>query len=245
MRAAHLEAARWSASHVLMFAISCAYLVILTACQIPSESRVPAAQTRPALPAAPAQATHYTIRSDLSDVRFLVYRAGPLAARGHNHVVQAKTITGDIYLSPEFQRSTFSIVMPVADFVVDSAEARTVEGEEFAKLPAPEFIEGTTRNMMGSRVLDATQFPQIEIRTVAVIGPSWAPDVTIRIRLKGAERDIAVPVAIDYANDRLVAITVFEVKQTDFGISPLSILGGALQVADAIRVRMRIAAQKS
>ncbi|MGB7992121.1 MAG: hypothetical protein WCF44_22175, partial [Candidatus Methylophosphatis roskildensis] len=74
---------------------------------------------------------------------------------------------------------------------------------------------------------------------------SWAPDVTLRIRLKGVERDITVPVAIQYANDRLEAITVFEVKQTDFSISPLSILGGALQVADAIRVRMRIVAEKS
>ena len=178
-------------------------------------------------------------------MRFLVYRAGPLAARGHNHVVQAKTITGDIALAPDFQRSTFSMVIPVVDFLVDAADARMVEGEEFAKLPAPEFIESTTRNMLGSRVLDATQFPQIEIRTVALIGPSWVPDVTIRIRLKGVERDITVPVAIDYADDRLVATTVFEVKQTDFSISPLSILGGALQVADAIRVRMRIVAQKA
>ncbi|MBK6974739.1 MAG: YceI family protein [Sterolibacteriaceae bacterium] len=99
--------------------------------------------------------------------------------------------------------------------------------------------------MMGSKVLDAAPFPEIEIRTVDVIGPSWAPDVTLRIRLKGVERDMTVPVAIQYANNRLEAITVFEVKQTDFGISPLSILGGALQVADAIRVRMRIVAEKS
>lgn len=245
MRTEHFEPARVSTSQVRISAVLYACVAILAACQIPSESRVPTAPTKPVLPAAPAQATRYTIRSDLSDVRFLVYRAGPLAARGHNHVVQAKTITGEIALSPDFQRSTFSIVMPVADFIVDSAEARMVEGEEFAKLPPPEFIEGTTRNMMGSKVLDAAQFPEIEIRTVDVIGPSWAPDVTLRIRLKGVERDMTVPVAIQYANNRLEAITVFEVKQTDFGISPLSILGGALQVADAIRVRMRIVAEKS
>jgi hypothetical protein len=228
------------AMHTLFFAC----LVILEACQTPPLARLPAATTS-VLAAPPGQATHYLIRSDLSDVRLLVYRAGPLAARGHNHVVQATTVTGDIALAPDFQRSNFSIVMPVAGFLVDAPDARRVEGEEFAKLPAAEFIEGTTRNMLASTVLDATRFPQIEIRTVKVIGPSWAPDCTIRIRLKAVERDITVPVVIDYADDRLVATAVFEVKQTDFGISPLSILGGALQVADAIRVRMRIVAQKA
>lgn len=244
MRARHQSPAGSSTIRPPMRTLFVACLVILGACQTPRVERSPAASTS-ALAAAPRQATHYAIRSDLSDVRFLVYRAGPLASRGHNHVVQAKTITGDIALAPDFQRSTFSLVMPVADFLVDAAEARRVEGEEFAKRPAPEFIEGTTRNMLGSAVLDATRFPQIEIRTVKVIGPSWAPDCTIRIRLKDVERDITVPVAIDYTDARLVATAVFEVKQTDFGIAPLSILGGALQVADAIRVRMRIVAQKA
>ena len=245
MRAEHVAPARSSTSRVLTFALICTWVVILEACQTPPVSSVPAASTTAALPEPPAQATRYTIRSDLSDVRFLVYRAGPLAARGHNHVVQAKSIMGNIALATDFHRSTFSIVMPAANFLVDAAEARIVEGEEFAKLPAAEFIESTTRNMLGSRVLDAPQFPQIEIRTVGLIGPSWAPDVTIRIRLKGVERDVTVPVAIDYTDDRLVATAVFEIKQTDFGITPLSILGGALQVADTVRVRMRIVAQKA
>ena len=100
MRTEHFEPARVSTSQVRISAVLYACVAILAACQIPSESRVPTAPTKPVLPAAPAQATRYTIRSDLSDVRFLVYRAGPLAARGHNHVVQAKTITGEIALSP-------------------------------------------------------------------------------------------------------------------------------------------------
>lgn len=185
----------------------------------------------------------YAIRSELSDVRFLVYRAGPLAARGHNHVVQARTITGEIALAPEFQRSTFSIVMPVADFLVDAADLRSVEGDEFAKMPGADLIEGTTRNMLGAKVLDAQQFPQIEIRSVGLVGPAWGPDVTIRIRLHGVEHDLRVPVAIDVTDQRLTATAVFDIKQSDFGITPLSILGGALQVGDVVRVRMRIVAQ--
>lgn len=226
-------------------AVVCATLVLLGACGTPSAPRPPVAVPAAAPPEAAAQAVRYAIRSDLSDVRLLVYRAGPLAARGHNHVVQAKTIRGEIALAEDFQRSTFSLVMPVSDFLVDAAEARSVEGEEFAKMPSADFIEGTTRNMLGARVLDAAQFPQIEVRSVGLVGPSWGPDVTVRIRLHGVERDVTMPVAIDVADPRLVATAVFEIKQSDFGITPLSILGGALQVGDIVRVRMRIVAQKA
>jgi hypothetical protein len=115
----------------------CAGLVLLGACHALSESPAPAVPTAPIPPIAPpaAQAPHYAIRSDISDVRFLVYRAGRLAALGHNQVVQAKTITGEIYLATDFQRSSFWLVIPVTDFQVDAPEARFVEGEQFVKLP--------------------------------------------------------------------------------------------------------------
>jgi polyisoprenoid-binding protein YceI len=202
--------------------------------------------TAPPLPAAPptTQATRYSIRSDLSDVRFLVYRAGRLATLAHNHVVQPKTIRGEIYLATDFQRSSFSLVIPVTDFQVDAAEPRSVEGEEFATPPDAEAIAGTTNNMLGDAVLDATRYPQIDVKSVGLIGPAWAPDVTIRIKLRGVERDITVPLAIDYRDDQLAVTAVFAINQTDFGITPLSILGGALQVANTVRVRLHIVAQK-
>ena len=40
------------------------------------------------LEAASEKTVRYEILPDLSDVRFLVFRAGPLAKLGHNHVVQ-------------------------------------------------------------------------------------------------------------------------------------------------------------
>ncbi|MCK7501930.1 MAG: YceI family protein [Comamonadaceae bacterium] len=68
--------------------------------------------------------------------------------------------------------------------------------------------------------------------------------MTLRIKLRGVERDITVPVAIDHRDGQLAVTAVFEIKQTDFGITPLSVLGGALQVADTVRVRMRVVAQR-
>jgi len=53
-----------------------------------------------------------------------------------------------------------------------------------------------------------------------------------------------VPVAIDYRDGQLAVTAVFAINQTDFGITPLSVLGGALQVADTVKVRMRVVAQR-
>ena len=168
-----------------------------------------------------------------------------MASFGHNHVIQAKTLVGDIVLAEDFHQSNFHFAIPVADLQVDAAAARSAEGDEFAKLPDAEAIAGTTRNMLGSKVLDAAFYPQIEIRSVAVTGPAGAPDVTVRVKLRGVERDITMPLAIDYRDDQIAVTALFAIDQTDFGITPLSLLGGALQVANRVRVRLRIVARKA
>ncbi|MBK7565125.1 MAG: YceI family protein [Propionivibrio sp.] len=178
-------------------------------------------------------------------MRFLVYRAGALARLGHSHVVQAGTIKGEIHLAPDIRQSSFSLVLPIADFKVDAAESRAEEGEEFSVLPDDEAIAGTTKNMLGEKVLDAVSFPQIEIGSLALSGPAWGPDITVRIKLHGVEREITVPTAIDNSGEQLVATAFFSVNQSDFGITPLSVLGGAIQVANTVRVRMRLVAKRA
>lgn len=246
MSAAQDFESRSAAWRPLRSAAFFAALLLAGACQTPSAPPAAAIPTDSTVPTTSpdAQATRYSIRSDLSDVRFLVYRAGRLATLGHNHVVQPGTIAGEIHLATDFHRSSFSLVIPVAGLHVDDPGSRSVEGQDFATPPDAEAIARTTRNMLGDKVLDAARFPQIDIRSLGLVGPAWAPDVSLRIRLRGVERDMTVPVAIDLQGDRLVVTAVFEIRQTDFGITPLSVLGGALQVADTVRVRMRIVAQK-
>ena len=150
-------------------------LLLLGSCQTPPSNEGaarPVTRVRSAEKFA-AQTVRYVIRSEQSDVRFLVYRAGALARLGHSHVVQAGTIKGEIHLAPDIRQSSFSLVLPIADFKVDAAESRAEEGEEFSVLPDDEAIAGTTKNMLGEKVLDAVSFPQIEIGSLALSGPAW------------------------------------------------------------------------
>lgn len=231
--------------HLAVLALSLG-LLFLAGCQTTPKppSTAPAASRAAPLIAIPENAVRYEIRPDLSDIRFLVFRAGALAKLGHNHVVQAKNIEGEVYLAPDIHQSRFFIRMPVKDFQVDAVGTRVDEGEEFLAQPDDEAIAGTTRNMLGEKVLDAARYPTIEIASVAMTGPAWGIDITVRIRLHGVERELIVPTAIEYNGDKLAATAFFSIKQTDFGIAPMQVLGGAVQVADTIRIRMRIVAAK-
>jgi polyisoprenoid-binding protein YceI len=218
--------------------------VLLSACQT-APVAVSAAATTPLPPLPMEGAAHYVIDANLSDVRFLVYRAGALASFGHDHVIQAKELSGDVYLTQDFQASGFTLTLPVAGFVVDPPEARSVEGPDFAKQPSAAAIEGTRKNMLGPDLLDAEHFPAVQVRSVKLLGPDWGPDATVRIELHGASRELSVPIAVDRSGDTLSVTGAFDIKQSDFGITPYSALGGGLQVADTLRVRFHLVAHKT
>lgn len=219
--------------------------MLLASCQTTPTTTHETQVLAPLPPLPMAGTVHYVVQAELSDVRLLVYRAGPLASFGHNHVIQAKDIHGDIYLADDFQASGFSLSLPVAGFVVDDPKARSVEGPDFAKQPSAAAVDGTRKNMLGPDLLDAVRFPEVRVRSVKLLGPDWGPDATVRIELHGTARDLTVPIHVEHSGDTLSVYGAFEIKQSDFGIKPFSVLGGGLQVADALRIRFHLVAQKA
>jgi hypothetical protein len=51
-----------------------------------------------------------------------------------------------------------------------------------------------------------------------------------------------VPARVEYADGTLVASGSMAIRQSDFGIVPFSVLGGALQVHDRLEMRFRLVA---
>jgi hypothetical protein len=216
---------------------------LLAACQTAPVAKPPQVLA-PLAPLATHNAVHYSIRADISAVLFLVYRAGPLASFGHNHVIQATHIRGDIYLGADLRHSGFTLTLPVKDFQIDEPALRAVEGPDFATQPSVQAIQGTYTNMLSAGELDAARYPDIRIRSVGFTGPEWEPDATVRIELRGVQRDLTVPIALEHCGNLLIVSGAFQIKQSDFGIQPFSILGGGLQVADAIKLRFHLVAQQ-
>jgi hypothetical protein len=176
------------------------------------------------------------VDSARSLVTIEVRRGGRLAQFGHDHVVASHALRG--YVAPLDGRADLSI--PLRELVVDEAPLRQAAG--FDTQPTPEDIEGTRANMM-NKVLHVDQHPFAfvaltgvrDVRGPAVLAPS--------ITLNGVTRPTRADVAVETTPDGMRITGRATVLQTDFGLVPFSILGGALEVQDALTIRFEIVAR--
>jgi polyisoprenoid-binding protein YceI len=210
----------------------------------PPASSVPASVPPTAPPADVAGAAIYEIDPQASALHILVYRGGTFAKLGHNHVVSSKSLTGRVWMHRQLARSGFEIAFPVAELIVDDPDARRVAGDEFPPEIPEADKQGTRKNMLRAEVLDAESHPRVELKSVKVEGALPAPQVTARITIKQAARDVVVPLNVRVTGDRLSATGEFALQQTDFGMKPFSVAMGALEVKDRLDVRFDIVAVK-
>jgi hypothetical protein len=182
-----------------------------------------------------AQVQRKILRVDAnrSLVAIEVHRGGPFARLGHDHVVASHELAG--YADPETGRT--DLYVPLERLVVDEPALRAEAG--FDTQPSPEDIEGTRQNML-VRVLEAGRFP------FALIHAQYAEAdrsvLRVTIMLHGVAQTYDVPVRIEPQANGIMVSGRLSLNQTDFGMVPMSILGGAIQVQDRLDLRFFIAA---
>lgn len=210
-------------------------------------------------PQPPAGVTVYRIDPRQSELRLLVYRAGPMAQLGHNHVIVNRALGGWVGLADTVAASSFWLQLPAAKFVVDDATARREEGADFAAEVGADDKSGTQRNMMSTALLDAAQFPQITVQSLSIgalahqgatagaaasaaPAPAAAWVVTLTIQVAGHASKISAPFALDRGGGRLTATGTVALRQSALGLTPFSVMLGALQVQDELRIEFKIVA---
>jgi hypothetical protein len=225
-----------------------ALLLLLAACGAP-RPRQAAPQTpgeSAARPGSPPAGRAYRIDENRSELRILVYRAGPLARFGHNHVVVNRSLRGSVNLSEAPGPCVFRVEVPVAAFVVDDAQARREEGVDFAADVPDEAKSGTLRNMLSASLLDGDEFPVITLNGVAVPAADdragAALSARIAVNIAGHESTIEVPFTSQMDSRQLSAAGSLELRQSALGLTPYSLMLGALQVQDAMTVKFDIVA---
>jgi len=198
----------------------------------------PASADWPAFAQPAANETVYRVDESASALLARVDPSGPMARLGHSHVVGGAVLSGRIVTGAAAPRA--EVHVRVRDLAVDRPAWRRAHGLK-AELDASA-IEGTRRNLLGPRVMDAESHPRIDVRSVAVSGPAWLPEVELAIRWRGRVRQFGVPVAIRLDGERIEAVGRFDLRHSDFGLDPFSAAGGALRVSDRIQIRFRIVA---
>ncbi len=179
------------------------------------------------------------LNPEKSGIQLLIYRAGRLAHLGHNHIISAP-VKGMVRLHPDIRKTAFRLVLNVNEFVVDDAAARAKAGAGFASPVTAQAIIDTRNNMLGHQVLDAINFPYIDIQSVSVKGELPQLESLIAVTLKGIKQTLKTTILVTRNGTDIVARGSFVISQQQFNLKPFSILGGAIAVADKIDIRYHL-----
>jgi polyisoprenoid-binding protein YceI len=169
-----------------------------------------------------AAAAQQPIDTAHSHVTVTVYKTGLFAPFAHNHEIDVPLASGSA--NPTDPASV--------EFRVRTASLRVLDPGTAAKTRAE--IQQT---MLGPKVLDADQYPEIRFqsRRVEQTGKGqWR--VVGDLTLHGQTR----PVTFDVSEQAGVYRGAASIRQTDFGIKPVRIAGGTVKVKDVVRVQFEI-----
>ncbi len=231
---------------VLVFRFLVAALVVsFTACVAPSRPENSTTAPEPAAPAAPTHAAAATIFEIVSaDISVQVYRAGPLAELGHNHVIASTNLTGRIELREPLSDSTLKLALPLETLTVDEPARRAAAGEGFPDNLTESDRDGTRRNMLGPSLLDAGRFPLLELTSLGVEVDAGRLTVRCRVNVAGGEGELVVPVMVSTNGDELAAHGTFTVTHAELGLAPFAAAMGALRVRDDMHISYQLVARK-
>jgi hypothetical protein len=164
-----------------------------------------------------------------------VRRGGSLARLGHDHVVASRDVQG--FVAPGAGRA--DLYVRLDHLVVDEPGLRAEAG--FDTQPTGDDIAGTRRNMLNA--LEAARFPFARIGVTRADEGGSESGLRVAVTLHGIARTYRVPVQVEGGADAIAFAGRLRLKQTDFGITPLSVLGGAIQVQDEVDLRFQIRAR--
>jgi len=181
-----------------------------------------------------ADAGHYKLVPAESRVQIHVGTKGLLKRFGHDHDVFARAFTGDVDVEVTHPADAHVTAM------FDSKSLDIVPGTE-SEDDAPK----VRKTMLGPKVLDSERYPQITVTSRHLTATPVRPgvfDVQLDgdLTLHGVVKPIQVPMRVELTADRLVARGSTTIRQSDFGISPVSVAGGTIKAKNDITIQFTL-----
>jgi polyisoprenoid-binding protein YceI len=165
-----------------------------------------------------------------------VGKSGAFSFAGHTHEVEAPLTSGVIHLDTDDP--------PRNDVRLEfNAAAMHVTGKGDPASDVPK----VTATMLSDMVLDVSRYPAIVFESTGVTakGSAAALDLSVtgRLTIHGKTQMVTAPVSVKIAGDRLTATGKFVIKQTDYGITPISV-GGVVKVKNELNITFTVAARE-
>jgi polyisoprenoid-binding protein YceI len=147
-----------------------------------------------------------------------VGKAGALSVFGHEHEISAPIARGEVATtSPEY-----------VEFAVETAKMTVQDPKESESTRAE-----VQKAMLGPEVLDITKYPEIHFVSESVEkkdNSHWR--VHGKLTLHGKTNEMIVETSLE--NDHYRGKVLL--KQTDYGITPIKVAGGTVNVKDELEI---------
>lgn len=181
---------------------------------------------------------NYSVDPARSKIVINVSKEGAFKAFGHDHVVDAKEISGQVQFDPQkIEESSVRLRIPTKSItVVDPGESEKDRHE----------VQAT---MESEKVLDVTKFPEITFTSSGVsaakkTSDGWELTLAGKLKLHGVEKQVSLPLHVHSENAEVRGEGEFSILQTDYGITPVKVGGGTVKVKDKLKMTFNIIARK-
>ena len=180
----------------------------------------------------------YSVDPARSKVQINVSKEGVFKAFGHDHVIVAKEVSGRLQFDAErIEQSNARLKIPTKSItVVDPGESEKDRHE----------VQAT---MEGEKVLDIAKFPEITFTSSGVsaakkTAEGWELTLSGKLSLHGVDKPISFPLHVHSDATELHAEGEVSILQTDYGITPVRVGGGAVKVKDKLKITFTILAHR-
>lgn len=175
-------------------------------------------------------------RIDAGQSRFIVraFAGGFLSAFAHDHTIAIREFTGEA----DF---TYGTVEPASLRLTITAGSLAVTDKISEK--DRQKIEATMRD----EVLEISKYPEIIFKSSSVSASKtgegqYQARIAGEVTLHGVSRPLTINARLEFGDNAMRAQGGFAVKQSSFGIKPVSVAGGTIKVKDELKFTFDIVA---
>jgi len=186
-----------------------------------------------AVVAAPAGAVTYKVNPAMSTFKITASTSGVSA---HDRHLATKSFTGSVALSNTMQPQSVQM---------------TVKANSFKSIDQNESATDRTRinNATAGPILEASKYPNIVFKSTKIvpnkpIKGAYRVQVFGKLTLHGVTRPVVIPVSGAISGNTLRGSGSLRIKQSDYNITLLSLLGGIIRVNDPLTLSFNIVATK-
>ena len=183
-----------------------------------------------------ATIAHFVIDTGASRFTIQAFATGLFSAMGHNPVIGIGKYTGEVnFSSKTMEGSGFRLTIQAGSLSVQD-DVNDKDRREMERL-------------MNENILETGKYPEIGYEspsmTVSKLGDAlYSVSLNGTLKFRGVSRSQAVTARVAEFGEMLRASGEFTLRQSDYGIKPFSIAGGALKLKDEIKFSFELVARK-